>query len=401
MILPFIVIYKITIIPKNNRNNFIAIAVILTFFATILAGFDNEVRRGSFISYPPINLIDSICEYFNYIYPSLQNKKVLKPINEIIPDAKSDARKIKNLKVIFIIGESARSKNFSIDGYNRETTPLLKKQKNLISFRNVSPCNNLTSYSVSCILSSQTSKEFSLAKNNEESIIKLFEKLGFTTAWFSTQKAVGDNNTLLMLAIQSQKYFFGNTVAKNIGGNQIYDEYLLEYLDKEIDNNQDNFVILHTQGSHFLFDERYPDKFRKFTPTCVKRNPRECDKQALVNAYDNSILYTDYFISKTIQHLKNKNAILFYVSDHGQFLGENGVYYHGNFGNINYPEHKVPMFLWMSDSVIKDKFYREKFKNAQLKTNHTLSHDNIFDSLLNCSGIDSRSFNRKLSLCGK
>ena len=118
-----------------------------------------------------------------------------------------------------------------------------------------------------------------------------------------------------------------------------------------------------------------------------------------MNAYDNSILYTDYFISEVIDHLKNKNAILFYASDHGQYLGENGIYYHGNSDTIDQPEHRVPMFLWMSDNVMKNKFYQKKFKNAQLKTKNMLSHDNIFDSLLDCSGIDSKSFDRKLSLC--
>lgn len=401
LILPFTAICQCEIIKKNNQKNFIAIAAIFLFFSAILASFDHEVRRGSIVSYSPISLIDSVVEYLGDVRPSLKNKKALKPISEIVQDAAIDAKKIKNLKVIFIIGESARSKNFSINGYERETTPELEKEKNLISFKDVTPCNNLTSYSVSCMLSYKTSKNFSLKESNEESVIKLFEKLGFTTAWFSTQKAVGDDNTLLLLAIQAQKHFFGNSISKNIGSGKVYDEYLLSFLDKEIDNDKDNFVILHTQGSHFLYDDRYPEEFKKFTPTCYKTNPKECNKQAITNSYDNSIFYTDHFIASVIDSLKNKNAILFYVSDHGQFLGEDGIYYHGSASNINNLQHKVPMFLWMSDSVIKNKFYQKKFQNAQLKINQPLSHNNIFDSLLDCSGIDSKLFERNLSLCKK
>jgi glucan phosphoethanolaminetransferase (alkaline phosphatase superfamily) len=351
------------------------------------------------IAYPPINIIDSIAEYFSYVHDSLKNKKPLKPISQIVPDAKNDSKKIKNLKIILIIGESARAKNFAINGYERQTTPQLEKVKNLLSFKNVSTPYNLTSDSVSSMLSSHTQKNFQPSRNDEESIIKLFEKLGYSTAWFSAQKAFGDDNALIILAMQAQKHFFSNSISKKIGGGKIYDEYLLEFLDKEIDNDRDNFVILHAQGSHFLYFERYPQKFEKFTPTCKKTNPKECSKEELTNAYDNSILYSDYFISEIINRLKNKNAILFYISDHGQFLGENGLYYHGNTGGVDYEEHKVPLFLWMSESVLKQQFYHKKFNKAATKTETTLSSNNLFDSLLDCSGVDSKLFERKMSLC--
>lgn len=401
LLLPFFAACKIQIVRKNNRKIFIAIFGIFIFFAAILGSFNREVRKGSIVSYAPISLIDSTVEYFGDIYPSLKNRKNLKPINEVISDAKFDRKKIKDLKVVLIIGESARTKNFSINGYKRETTPNLEKTNNLISFKDVSTASNLTSYAVSSMLSYKTAERFSFTENNDESVIKMFEKLGFTTAWFSTQKAVGDDNALLVIAMQAQKYFFGNSISKTIGTNQIYDEYLLDFFDKEIANDEDNFVILHTQGSHFLFDERYPDDFRKFTPVCRKTNPKECSVEESTNAYDNSILYTDYFISKVIDRLKSENAILFYASDHGQFLGENGIYYHGNTGDIDHEEHKVPMFLWMSDGLMKNKFYKEKFANAKLKIGEKISHDNLFDSLLECSGVDSKFFDRNLSLCKK
>ena len=310
-----------------------------------------------------------------------------------------DKNKIPDLKIILIIGESARAMNFGINGYKKETTPQIKKIKNLISFKDVSPCANLTSQAVSCMLSEKTEKDFFATQNNSESIIKLFENLSFKTAWFSTQKAVGDNNSLLFIGTQAQKYIFKNTIAKNIGGKPIYDEYLLNYLSTEITDKKDQFIILHTEGSHFLFDERYPENFKIFTPTCAYKNPDKCDRQSILNSYDNSILYTDYFISKVINELKNKNAILFYISDHGQFLGEDGIYYHGNFGSHKSLVHKVPMLLWMSDSVLQNRYYKNKFSKALAKKNKKLSHDNLFDSLLDCSGIDSKFFDRNLSIC--
>jgi glucan phosphoethanolaminetransferase (alkaline phosphatase superfamily) len=320
-------------------------------------------------------------------------------ISTIINDAKFNKNKIPDLKVVLIIGESARAMNFEIDGYQRKTTPRIMKIKNFISFHDVSPCANLTSYAVSCMLSGKTEKDFFATPDNSETIIKLFEDLSFKTAWFSTQKAVGDNNTLLFIGTEAQKYIFKNTITKNIGGKLVYDEYLLNYLSAEISDQKDEFVVLHTEGSHFLFDERYPENFKVFTPTCSHKNPDKCSRQSIINSYDNSILYTDYFIAKVIEELKDKNAILFYVSDHGQFLGENGIYYHGNFGSHKSPEHKVPMFLWMSDGVLKNPYYRHKFNQALSKTNNKLSHDNLFDSLLDCAGIDSKILNRNLSVC--
>jgi glucan phosphoethanolaminetransferase (alkaline phosphatase superfamily) len=398
LLLPFFFICKFEITPKKDKKTISILAIIFIIFAITLSRFNHEVRKAALTSHPPISLIDSIAQYFDDFHPLIHNKQKLKPITEIIHDAKINSHKIADLKVVLIIGESARAKNFAIDGYKRNTTPHLIQQNNLLSFNDVKPCSNLTRLSVTCMLSFNGSKKMQY-EIEQESIIKLFAHLGFTTAWLSSQKAFGDDNSLMILGMQSQRYLFGNSISKKIGGKQIYDEYLLDFLSEEIAGKKDNFVVLHTQGSHFIFNDRYPEEFKKFTPTCDNINPRRCKREALVNSYDNTVLYTDFFIAKAIEQLKDKNAILFYVSDHGQFLGENGIYYHGNSGDIAHPEHIVPMFLWMSDSLIKNKFYRQKFKNAQQKINQKLSHDNLFDSLLNCSGIDSKAFNRRLSLC--
>lgn len=401
-IVPALLVCRFEIVGKSGARTFVVLFALFAAFFTRLATCNHEVRRGAIVSYQPVNLIDSLAEYYSDFYPAFKNRKTLQPISNIIPDIKLSGHKLKNLKVILIIGESARAKNFSINGYTRDTNPELKKEKNLISFKTVFPCSNLTSQSVSCMLSWRVARDFLLSENNEESVIKAFENLGFSTAWFSTQKAVGDSNVLLLTASQAQKYFFSNSISKKVGGSNIYDEYLLGYLDQEIEKAGDNFIILHMQGSHFLFDDRYPKKFRKFIPICDRKDIDLCAKQELVNSYDNSILYTDYFISEVIKKLRDKSAILFYVSDHGQFLGEGNVYYHGSSDSIMQKEHMVPMFLWMSDSALKSKFYHKKFDNAATKKDEILSHDNLFDSLLDCSGADSKFLKkRNLSLCGE
>jgi glucan phosphoethanolaminetransferase (alkaline phosphatase superfamily) len=121
-----------------------------------------------------------------------------------------------------------------------------------------------------------------------------------------------------------------------------------------------------------------------------------------VNSYDNSVLYTDYFVSRVIESLKGTNSILFFAADHGVFLGEDGMQANGNSDDESDAVKKVPLFFYMTDSLKKDKFFRQKFSIAAKKTSlQNLSHDNLFDSLLDCSGVSSDLFKRKLSICQK
>jgi len=354
----------------------------------------HQIRKGIIFAYPPQSLIKSIVSYYTQ-YPSLNERKQLSSINSAFK-TKNSSHKANNLKVVLIIGESARAQNFSINNYNRETSTKISLIKNFLSFKNVTPCGNITSYSVSCMLSRQGSANFSLP-TKEESVIKIFEHLNFSTSWFSTQKAFGDNNALMLLASQAQNFYFADQIANKIGGNNIYDEYLLDDLKLEITRPNDSFIILHSQGSHFLYDDRYPDNFKIFNPTCNDKNLKNCSRQQIINSYDNSIAYSDFFINSVVESLKNENALLIYVSDHGQFLGENGIYYHGPSGSNKESVHRVPMFLWMSDKLMKNNFYRQKFYNAQKEINKNLSHDNLFYSLLDCAGIES--VNNHLSVC--
>lgn len=399
--LPIFLLSRLEIVKSSAKKCFLALLLPALFFTAAFCKRSHDIRTSAIMSYTPIGIIDSFLYYHNAVSDSANSIK-LRKIGSIFSDISANRNEIKNLKVVLIIGESARSQNLSINGYERDTTPNLKKQNNLVNFSNVKPCDNMTSRAVSCMLSYKNTSEFPIyGFLEEESIITLFEKIGFKTAWLSTQKAIDDDNVLLLLGLQAQKHVFYDAIIKNLGKTDIHDEDLLPFLDKEIVDNEEKFIVMHTQGSHFIFDERYPDNFRKFTPVCSKRRPKKCDKQHLRNAYDNTILYTDHFISKVIKRLEQQNAILFYVSDHGQFLGERGMYYHGNPKDNESSELMVPAMLWMSDSILKKPFYRDKYSNAKAKTNSQISHDNLFDSLLDCSGLDSKFFNRNLSLCKK
>lgn len=406
LFLPLFLLGKVKIIKEKCPHCFIKKTLIIFVIfvalnAVLLEPIKHEKRNEvMFSTYSPISLGKGLSTYYKYELINKEFRGNLGKISEIIPDLKM-ADEVKDLKIIFVIGESARSQNFSLNGYSRNTNPRLAQEKNLISFSKVKPCFTITSQSVIC-LTSYNANEFdnfakrsSLTAPQNESVIKAFSNLGFKTSWFSNQQALGDNNGLLLLAGGADKYLFRDSINKN----SPYDEVLLPYLENEIAGAGNDFIVLQGNGSHFLFDDRYPENFRKFAPNCLSKVPKNCTHEAITNSYDNSILYTDYFLSEIIQRLKNKKALLIYVSDHGQFLGENGLYYHGDTTAYNAPQHEVPMILWMSDSLMQDKKYLKKFNNAKNKIHKNLSHDNIFDSLLHCSGASSAMFKRNLSIC--
>jgi glucan phosphoethanolaminetransferase (alkaline phosphatase superfamily) len=406
IILPLIFLSRVKIIKEKCLHCFVKKTLIIFVIASALNIFLLEPikrdKRGEIISstYSPISLISGLATYYKYENINKNYRTNLGKISEIIPDLKI-GENVKNLKIILVIGESARSQNFSLNGYVRLTNPLLAQEKNLISFSKVKPCFTITSQSVLC-LTSYNANEFdsfekrsSLTAPKNESVIKAFSNLGFKTSWFSNQQAIGGNNALLLLASQADKYFFRDSINKI----SQYDEVLLPYLESEINDEDNDFIVLQGNGSHFLFDDRYPENFRKFTPNCLSKVPKHCAPEAIVNSYDNSILYTDYFLSEIIQRLKNKKALVIYISDHGQFLGENGLYYHGDSTAYNKVQHEVPMILWMSPALLSDKKYSQKFNNAKNKIHKNLSHDNIFDSLLNCAGAEAKIFKRNLSIC--
>jgi len=384
ILIPLFILSKVKITSNVNKKTISIIALFFIIFIAFLSSFNHQIRKGIIYSYPPLRVINAGFEYFHEMYFSKKESANLLPINNAVK-AKF-LHKISDLKIILVIGESARADHFSINGYDKKTTPQIEKIHNFLSFKDVSPCHNITRHSVACMLSYEHSKNFKFPLK-EESIIKVFDNLKFSTSWFSAQKAIGDNNTLMLLALQAQNFYFKDHISSKIGGNMVYDEYLLDDLKQELARPQDSFIILHTQGSHFLFDERYPEKFAKFSPTCNNKDLTKCSAAQIVNSYDNTIFYTDFFLNSVISESKAQNVLMIYVSDHGQFLGENGIYYHGPSNSHNQQAHKVPMFLWMSDKLLADKFYKEKFRNAAKNVNKELSHDDVFGSLLDCAGI--------------
>ncbi|MCC8417275.1 MAG: sulfatase-like hydrolase/transferase [Rickettsia endosymbiont of Bryobia graminum] len=344
-------------------------------------------------SYFPIQYLHN-----SYLYLSKNKIKLVgqENINEKFSFIdKSD----ENITVILVIGESARFDHFGINGYHRNTTPILSSIDNLFSFKAQSASNH-TYLSVPSLMSRYAGRD--LDKSLEEtSVLSVFTKLGFNTNWIGTQTLLQYLKSKKPTTIYDEVNF-----AMLPGGSALLkmndlDEKMLPYVSDLLNANVGKQVIvIHTSGSHWNYSSRYPKEFQKFSPGCnaaIKADSSSCGAEELINNYDNSILYTDFFLSSIVGLLKERNAFLIYVSDHGESLGEGGYYGHG--GPLIKEQTTIPFMVWVSD----------KFKNRhpnlvqsiEKHLDKEIHHDYVFHSILDCAGISSEAIDKNLSLCGK
>ena len=303
----------------------------------------------------------------------------------------------KALKIILIVGESARYDHFSVNGYQRETSPELAKINNLVTFSDAYSLGTFTTGAVPKIFRNEQLK-------HHVSLIKLMEMSGFKTYWISNHRMHGD--VITNLAHESQFALFRDDIHSKKAAYK-FDDKLLVHLDDIMNKNANEniFLVLHMIGSHLNYDMRYPDEFKKFTPTCKQKTSSffgriSCtDSIKLNNSYDNSILYSDYIISGMIKRLENENALVLFVSDHGQSLGENGVFFHGDeYEKAPEEQIHVAMFLWASDNFLADKTYKYNYLKAKAKKDKHFTHGNIFHSLPHCIGL-TKNIHAPLSIC--
>lgn len=281
---------------------------------------------------------------------------------------------------VLVVGETARAANYSLGGYGKNSTNPYT-QNEVLYFTQVSSCGTSTAVSLPCMFSASTRKEFS-NKAYEENLLDFLSKTGVKITWL-------DNNSGgcqgVCERLEDAKIF-----------SEDYDGFLLGELEKAFQNLEAaNFFVVHLQGSHGpAYYKRYPQEFKKFTPTCDTNELAKCTMDQIANAYDNSILYTDYIVKEIIERLKKMQGYqntLIYLSDHGESLGENGIYLHGMpYAIAPKTQTHIPLMLWSDD---------EGLKNTALKRkNLELSHDNIFSTVLGYFEIKTPLYSEGLDL---
>jgi glucan phosphoethanolaminetransferase (alkaline phosphatase superfamily) len=292
--------------------------------------------------------------------------------------------------VVMVLGESSRFDRWSLNGYARQTNPLLAKEPNLVALSDVITSVSATRLSVPVIISRKPAMQSLKDGFSEKSFLTAFKEAGFKTFWLSNQISFGKYDTpVSVFAKEADAVEF-----LNLGGftnNSNFDEVLLAPLARAVnDPALKKLIVLHTLGSHWNYSQRYPQQFDKWLPSLHGVDkPVYTDtkiKPLLNNSYDSSILYTDWFLAQVVGRLKDTRqmASLMYVADHGQTLydGTCKQAFHGH--NTQFEFH-VPAFVWYSDQ------YRQRFpgKVDQLQRNRKarLATENMFHTLLDLSGI--------------
>ena len=257
---------------------------------------------------------------------------------------------------VLVVGETARAQNFSLNGYARPTNPRLSSL-DVINYPHAQACGTSTEVSLPCMFSSFGRRNYDEEKIlTHESLLHVLARAGFKVLWRDNQsgcKGVCDG-------LPAEQLDHAKVDALCSEG-QCLDEVLIHGMEGVLRDTRGNlFVVMHQLGSHGpAYFKRYPAVFKRFTPACETEDLRHCTQAEIVNAYDNSLLYTDFMLGKLIDFLDKAQAThdtaMLYVSDHGESLGESGLYLHGvPYSIAPDVQRNVPFVMWLSPSFRRD-----------------------------------------------
>jgi len=296
--------------------------------------------------------------------------------------------------IILVVGEAVRADRFSLNGYGRETNPLLAGE-NVISFSNFYSSGTATAVSVPCMFSVYGRRGYSDKKGREtENLLDVLTHAGVNVLWRENNSS--SKGVAARVAYQDFRIPKNNPLCDA----ECRDEGMLSGLQEYIDRTGrgDILIVLHQMGNHGpAYYKRYPKEFEKFTPVCETGQLEDCTIEQIGNAYDDAILYTDYFLYRVVQLLKRNTGkfetAMVYVGDHGESLGENRVYLHGlpYFMAPDAQKH-VPAILWLGESFDADR------ASLRAKAHLPFSHDNLFHTILGMMEVRTAVYNKKLDI---
>lgn len=297
--------------------------------------------------------------------------------------------------IVLILGETARKKNFQIYGYSRENNPNLIKEHDLISFTNVTTCANFTLSSVAQIMSSVGPVNYKDIYN-ELGLMAAFKESGYKTYWITNQDySLG---SIFSLYSKSADVFKDVSTTLDMAGNDLKTLPVFDDIIK--DGNKRRFIVIHSAGSHYRYNLRYPKEFARYKPE-LDNNIGVADngvefKSRYLNSYDNTILLTDYFLSEIIKKLKinKEQSIMMYLSDHGENLYDDKrqLFAHGTSMPSIY-ELEIPMFIWCSVNIDQNIVNRlNKVKGKKLNS------EIVFHTLSDLGGFKTKLHNLKFDL---
>jgi lipid A ethanolaminephosphotransferase len=365
----------------------IGIGVIAVFFYQNYVSFgrNNDIIKRNII---PTYFIGSTVKYININY--LQEPIEYKQLGLDAKNNTDKANSKPNL-VVLVVGETAREMNFEYYGYDKPTNAHTKNQ-GLLAFKDTSSCGTATAVSLPCMFSRMDREDYeSRQAKAQDSAIDVLNHAGIALEWLDNDsgcKGVCDNVDNIVIDRSSDPEL--------CNGQYCYDQILLNMLDERLNNigSKDSLLVLHIIGSHGpTYYLRYPEAHRFFTPDCQRSDIQNCSDEELMNTYDNTIRYTDYIVSEVVKKLKQQSdkfdTAMLYISDHGESLGESGMYLHGApYAFAPEEQTKVPFLGWFSKSFAKQNSLNLACL-AKEADQGGYSHDNLFDSLLGLMNVSS------------
>lgn len=296
--------------------------------------------------------------------------------------------------LVLVVGETARAANFSLLGYARETNPELKKL-GVTAFSQVRSCGTSTETSVPCMFSPYGRRDYDERRiRSSEGLLDVVARAGYAVKWVDNQS--GCKGVCAGKGVEVSR--LDSTFAPELcDGKECLDAILQRRLEVELDEVRgDTLIVLHMMGNHGpAYFKRYPPEFRRFEPDCATAQLRDCTREQVVNAYDNAILYTDHVLASLVGSLDKRSGridgAMLYVSDHGESLGEKGLYLHGiPYAIAPSQQTHVPMILWLSSNITTSGDVSARCMSA--RAGEPYSHDNLFHSVLGLLNVSTGAY---------
>lgn len=285
--------------------------------------------------------------------------------------------------VVLVIGETSRAANWQLNGYERETTPMLAQTPNITVFTDCMSQSNTTHKSIPILLSPATADDYSTLYHSK-GLLAAFNEAGFHTAFISNEPRNNSFND--HLGEQAQEVLF---LRDTMEGTPM-DSLLLPEVERVLSANQGNLmVVVHTYGSHSTYSDRYERNQAYYTPDVVLKATRD-NRESLINAYDNTIRYTDRFLHSIITMLQQQErpAAMLYASDHGEDIYDDrrNLFLHASPWPSYYQLH-VPFLVWTNDLYAHS--YAERVALMQSRTAEPIQTDCVFPTMLGLGGVST------------
>ena len=364
------------------------LGLLFVFYVDFAAIFRENRDLKGMIS--PQNMIASFASYYKKKAPKENLPLVVYGEDAVMQ--KAQATSLPKLMVL-VVGETARAENFSLNGYSKNTNPKLSQQ-DILNFSRVSSCGTATAVSVPCMFSGMPRKEYEeRLASHREGLLDIAQRAGYQVTWIDNNsgcKGTCDRVNQFKIPEPLQQ--------KWCKDKECFDDILIDSFKAYLatipqDDNRPRLIVLHQMGSHGpAYYKRVPAQFKVFKPTCDTNAIQGCSREALLNTYDNTLLYTDYVLDSLIETLKNTTkyqTALWYLSDHGESTGESGMYLHGApYAIAPTQQTHIPMLMWFS--TVWQHQAKQQIKCLAQQGRQELSQDNLFPTMLSLLDVKSK-----------